>query len=217
METVELGAQPRTEEGKGPCRRLRAAGNLPATFYGPKQQPRSIAVDVREFTQKVLRLEGSHLIRFHSTADDLAGRVALVKETQIHPVSGACMHADFYEVDMARKITVRVPLHFTGRAAGIPLGGILQPIRREVEVECLPGDIPEFIDVDVTPLGIHDSFHVSQLKLPSGVSVLYESDFALVSVLPPTVEETKPSETTEEVAGAAESTKAEAEKKGGAA
>ena len=136
----------------------------------------------------MLNLEGSHLIRFRSSAPTLADKVALVKDAQCHPVSGACLHADFYEVDMAKKINVRVPLHFTGRAAGIPLGGILQPIRRDVEVECLPGDIPEFIAVDVTPLNIHDAIHASQLTIPSGVSLIYDQDFAVVSVLAPTVE-----------------------------
>ena len=89
-----------------------------------------------------------------SSAESVVGRssgqVALVKETQYHPVTGAVLHADFYEVDLTQKLRVRVPLHFIGKAAGVALGGILQPVQRDVEVECLPSDIPEFLNVDVT-------------------------------------------------------------------
>jgi large subunit ribosomal protein L25 len=115
-----------------------------------------------------------------------------------------------------------VPLHFTGKAAGIVLGGILQPVQRDVEVECLPADIPEFIDVDVTPLDIHDAIHVSELQAPAGVTIVYESDATLVTVLPPTVEEVKPTEAVAveagaEAAPATDAAKPETEKKGGAA
>ncbi len=180
-----------------------------------------IAIDAKEFLTKVSALEGSHLIRFRSTAPDLAEKVALVKETQYHPVTGAVLHADFYEVDLTRKLRVRVPLHFIGKAAGVALGGILQPVQRDVEVECLPGDIPEFLNVDVSALEIHDAIHVSQLQAPEGVKVVYDTDATLVTVSPPTVEEVKVEEAAAvaegvvvEGAPAAEGAKAETEKKG---
>jgi large subunit ribosomal protein L25 len=221
MEAVEIEAELRTGGGKGVARRLRAAGNLPAVFYGPKQPPVTIAVSAKEFLQKISKLEGSHLIRFRSAAEPVSNKVALVKDTQYHPVTGAVIHADFYEVDMAEKLRVRVPLHFTGKAAGVQLGGILQPVRRDVDVECLPADIPEFIEVDVSALNVHDAIHVSELRVPAGVTVRYESDLTLVTVLPPTVEEVKieeaaPAEVGAEGAPAAEAIKAEPEKKGAA-
>jgi len=222
MESVELQAEPRSTGGKGPARRMRRAGKAPAVFYGPKRPATKIAIDAKEFLQKISALEGSHLIRFQSTAAEVADKVALVKDAQYHPVTGAVLHADFYEVDMTQKLRVRVPLHFTGKAVGVSLGGILQPVQRDVEVECLPGDIPEFINVDVTGLNIHDAVHVSQLQAPDGVTVCYETDGTLVTVLPPTVEEVKVEEAaaaegaTAEVAPAAEVAKPE-EKKGGAA
>lgn len=209
MEKVELGVEVRTGRGKSAAGRLRRSGSAPSIFYGPGKPATPITVNSKEFMQRVSVLEGSHLILFRSNDAELADRVSLVKDVQYHPVSGALVHADFYEVDMAVKLRVRVPLHFTGKAVGIVLGGILQPIRREVEVECLPNDIPEFILVDVTPLGIHDAVHVSQLAVPSGVEVIYDSDFAVVTVLSPTVEEAKGE-------GGAEGGKAE-EKKGSAA
>jgi large subunit ribosomal protein L25 len=223
METVELEAQPRAAAGKGQARRLRRDGKAPAVFYGPKRSPAHIAIDSKEFLQKISALEGSHLIRFRSDSSEIGNRVALVKEAQYHPVTGAVLHADFYEVDMTQKLQVRVPLHFTGKAAGVALGGILQPVQREVEVECLPADIPAFISVDVSALDIHDAIHISQLQPPPGVELRYDTDATLVTVLPPTVEEVKVEEAAvaegAAVEGAApvEAAKAEPEKKGGAA
>jgi large subunit ribosomal protein L25 len=223
METVELEAELRSTAGKGPARQLRRSGKAPAVFYGPKRQTTQIAIDSAEFLHKIAALEGSHLIRFRSSAADVSNKVALVKEAQYHPVSGALLHADFYEVDMTAKLRVPVPLHFTGKAVGVANGGILQPVRREVEVECLPSDIPDFIGVDVSALGIHDALHVSQLEVPAGVSVPYDTDFTLVTVLPPTVEEVKVAEAApveaavEGAAAPAEPGKAEPEKKGGPA
>lgn len=220
METVEIQAEARSVRRKGPARRLRAAGKAPAVFYGPKQQAVAIAIDQKEFVNKVARMEGSHLIRFRSAASEIADKVALVKDVQYHPLTHQLVHADFYEVDMAVKLRVRAPLHFTGKAPGVALGGILQPLCRDIEVECLPGDIPEFINVDVSGLNIHDTVHVSALQVPPGVSVSYESDFALVTVLPPTVEEVKTAEVVEEAVAAtpaAEGAKPEGEKKGAAA
>jgi large subunit ribosomal protein L25 len=226
METIELVAEPRSGRGKGPARRLRQGGKAPAVFYGGKRQTAMIAVDSKEFLQKIAALEGSHLIRFRSAADHLADKVALVKETQYHPVTGSLLHADFYEVDMAQKLRVRVPLHFTGKAVGVALGGILQPVQRDVEVECLPGDIPEFFNVDVSALDIHDAIHISELQAPENVKVCYDTDMTLVTVLPPTVEEVKVEEAAAvegaivEGEPAPEAAKAEPEKpekKGGAA
>ena len=112
------------------------------------------------------------------------------------------MHADLYEVDVTAKIKLRVPLHFVGRAEGVELGGILQPIRREVEVLCLPTEIPDYLEIDVTRLGIHDAVHISDLKAPPGVEIPFDTDEALVTVLPPVVEEVKVAPEAEAVEGA---------------
>jgi large subunit ribosomal protein L25 len=224
METIELEVQLRSNGGKGAARQLRRTGKVPAIFYGPKRRPTPIAVDAKAFLQKISAIEGSHLIRLRSSAEEVANKVALVKETQYHPVSGAVLHADLYEVDMAEKLRLRVPLHFSGKAVGVALGGILQPVQRDVEVECLPGDIPEFISVDVSALDIHDAIHVSELQVAEGVRICYDTDTTLVTVLPPTVEEVKVEEAAvaaegapAEAAPAPEAARAEPEKKGGAA
>lgn len=191
METVEIGIERRSDGGKGSARRLRANGKIPAILYGPRRTTTPITVSAEEFGQKLTHLEGSHLIKLLDASGsdaELHERMVLVREMQVHPVSGAVLHADFYEVDLTERLTVSVPLHFVGKAAGVVNGGILQPILREVEVECLPTEIPDFLEIDVSGLDIHEAVHVGQLTLPEGVSPVGDPTRTVVTVLPPTVE-----------------------------
>lgn len=191
MEAIELGIEPRSGSGKGAARVARRGGKVPAVLYGAARAAMPVAVDAREFEAKVGVIEGTHLIRLSSSSADLGGRLVLVKEVQRHPITRALLHTDFYEVDVSTKLKLKVALHFIGRAAGIDVGGILQPVRREVEVSCLPTEIPDFIEVDVSALGIHDAVHLSDLKAPAGVEIVIDTDEAVVTVLPPVVEEVK--------------------------
>jgi len=193
MEIVSVTVETRSAAGKGTARRVRASGKIPAVFYGPNQKSGAIALQMqeKEFAKKIAVLEGSALIQFESMAPELKSRMVLLREVQSHPVSGAVLHADFYEVDLTKKLEVTVALHFNGKPAGVEAGGILQPIVREITVLCLPTEIPAFIDVDVSALGIHDSIHVEELQLPTGVEPVYETNFTIVTVSPPTVEEVK--------------------------
>lgn len=188
METVEIEVNRRDAGTKQMARRLRRSGKIPGILYGPKVEPVALELNSQEFMTRVAGLEGSHLVRLKSSTPALADKVALVKEMQYHPLTGTVMHADLYEVDLTEKIQVRVPLHFIGKAAGVIRGGILQPIVREIEVECLPLDIPQFFEVEVSQLDIGDSIHVEDLAMPGSVTGVYESNFALVTVVPPTVE-----------------------------
>ncbi len=191
MEEITLGVETRDERGKGASRRMRRTGKVPGIFYGPKSTAMPIAVDRKDFAAHVANLEGSHLIRFESSVPDLQKRVALVREVQHHPVNGGILHVDFYEVDLTQRLQVTVPLHFVGKAKGIADGGILQPILREMSVECLPADIPQYIEVDVTALAIHDAVHLADVPMPPNVTAVVETNEAVVTVLPPTVEEVK--------------------------
>lgn len=188
METLEIQVEARDKQRKRDARRLLRSGKIPAILYGPKTAAIGLALDKKEFSRRVAGLQGSHLVRLKSGAAALAEKVALVKDMQFHPISGDVIHADFYEVDLTAKIQVHVPLHFVGKAVGIARGGILQPIVREIEVECLPLDIPEFFNVDVSALDIGDSVHIEDLQMPEGVASLAEENLALVAVVPPTVE-----------------------------
>ena len=191
METVEITIHRRSDTGKGAARRMRRSGQVPAVLYGPKRTLALVSVDAEQVERRLVRLEGSHLIRLVNAdgADaELHERMVLVREMQRHPVTGLVLHADFYEVDLTERLVVSIPLHFVGKAAGVVAGGILQPILREIEVECLPTEIPGFVEVDVSGLGIHDAIHLADLGLPEGVQAVGEPTQTLVTVLPPTVE-----------------------------
>jgi large subunit ribosomal protein L25 len=209
METIDLNVEPRGQTGKGAARGMRRDGRVPAVLYGAKRTTIAAAVDGKEFETKVAAIEGTHLIRLNCSDAELGGRLVLVKEIQRHPVTHRLLHADLYEVDVTAKLKLRVPLHFVGRAQGVEMGGILQPIRREIEVLCLPTEIPDYLEIDVTPLGIHEAVHMSDIAAPTGVEIVFETDEAVVTVLPPVVEEAKVAPEGEAAEGAPAATAAE--------
>jgi large subunit ribosomal protein L25 len=215
LETLEIQVEAREVGSKRQARRLRRNGKIPGVLYGPKTAPVPLELNKKEFSSRVAGLEGSHLVRLNSESTALAAKVALVKEIQYDPIAGDVIHTDLYEVDLTARIQVRVPLHFVGKAGGVVRGGILQPIVREIEVECLPLDIPEFFNVEVSALDIGDAVHIEELQMPENVTAIYESNFALVTVVPPTVEEA-PTPTAVPVEGAvAAPAPAEEPKEGG--
>jgi large subunit ribosomal protein L25 len=112
----------------------------------------------------------------------------MIKELQTHPVSGKFLHVDFYEIDMSRKIRVKVPVVVKGKAKGVELGGFLQIIRRDVDVLCLPSQIPPSIEVDVTDLDIGDSFHVREIQPEGDVEIPADVDYTIITVLSPKIE-----------------------------
>jgi large subunit ribosomal protein L25 len=204
METVVLAVEDRQVKSKGDTGRMRRSGKVPAVFYGPGKTGAPICVDAREFRFKLDGLEGSHLIQLTSPSSAVNEKLALLKEVQRHPVTNAPVHIDFYEVDVNKPIEVTVPLHFIGKAQGVTAGGILQSLRREITVECLPREIPEFIDVDVSSLALHGSVHISELLLPTGAKAVYDTDDPVVTVVSPVVAETAaPTEAVEGEAAAA--------------
>jgi large subunit ribosomal protein L25 len=200
METVEVSVEARDGRGKGAARRARAAGRIPAIIYGPTRAATHVTVSAVEFERKVAPLEGAHLVTLRGTGE-IGNAVVLVKEMQEHPVTGRILHADFFEVDLSKRIQVTVSLHFVGRAVGVVTGGIMQPVLREIEVECLPTQIPDFVEVDVTPLEIHGSLHVKDLELPAGVTCETDGALTVVTVAAPVAEEA-PSEEAVPVEGA---------------
>jgi large subunit ribosomal protein L25 len=208
-----LSAETRSETGKGANRRLRVIGKIPGVIYGKGRDAQSVTLDPRAL-ETLLHKSGAGL----NTLIDLSvsGRTdtVLVKELQRHPVYGSYMHVDFFKVDLTQKITVSVPIHFTGKARGVEFGGILDHPLRELEVECLPRAIPEFVEVDVSALEIGQAIHVSELRLPEGVEVKTDPTLPVASVVLPAAEvEATPVETVVEgeVAEGAEAAAAPAE------
>jgi large subunit ribosomal protein L25 len=191
METVVLNVEARQVNSKGDTGRLRRSGKVPAVFYGPGKPGAPLCVDAREFRFKLDGLEGSHLIQLNAPGSAVNEKLALLKEVQRHPVTSAPVHIDFYEVDVSKPIEVAVPLHFVGKAQGVTAGGVLQSLRREITVECLPRAIPEFIEIDVSPLALHGAVHISEVPLPAGVKAVYDTDEPVVTVVAPAAAEPK--------------------------
>jgi large subunit ribosomal protein L25 len=134
---------------------------------------------------------------------------AMIKEFQSHPVSGQFLHIDFYEIDMQRKINVMIPITTTGISKGVELGGLLQIIRREIEVFCMPGDIPEAFEIDITDLDIGDSVHVDEIQLGDNIEKAADVNFTVVTVLSPKVEEVAEEEEEEALEGEEEAAEGE--------
>lgn len=213
MERPFLVAELRNKTGKGIARKLRAQGFVPAVFYGPKAESIPISVDVRSL-KKTLQTEARENVLIEMDIrknGDSVRKVVMLKDVQIDPLSGAILHVDFYEIAMDETIRVEVPLNLIGKAEGTKLGGVLEQIRRSVEIECLPGDIPKRIDVDVSSLKIGDSIHVKDLKLEK-IKIISDPNLTIATVVPPTVEEKVAEEAVPEEALAKEAEVKEEEK-----
>ena len=200
-----LAAEARSGTGKGVARKLRAEGRIPGVVYGKGRESRPVVVDVRAL-ERLLQASGAGLNTLIDLKLDGGEQVVLVKELQREPVRGRYLHADFYAVDLTRTVEVSVPLHFVGKAPGIEYGGILDLPLREVQLECLPRAIPEFIEVDVSGLDMGQSLHVRDLVLPEGVTMRSDPDLAMATVVAPRAEEeaAAPVETVVEGEAAAE-------------
>jgi len=170
--SFELAVEFRDDQGKGASRRLRHDGKVPAILYGGTVAPRALALDHEKLK---LMLENE---RFYSTILSLSvgseKQAAILKDLQRHPYKNQIVHVDFQRVFDNEKIVLNVPLHFKGEAAapGVKTqGGRVSHLKSELEVRCLPKDLPEFIEVDLSALNVGDIVHLSQIKLPAGVTI----------------------------------------------
>ena len=182
QETFELKAESRSDAGKGASRRLRHAGKVPAIVYGGGKDPLMIALDHNDLLK---HLEHGAFYS-HGLAVDVDGarESCVLKDVQRHPARPIIMHLDLQRVRADEKIRMHVPLHFENEsvAPGVKQGGAVSHHLTEVDVNCLPKDLPEYIAVDMSAMGMNDSLHLSQLKLPAGVELvaLGHGDDALV-------------------------------------
>ena len=185
-----LAVEVRGTRGKGAARRLRVGGRVPGVLYGPGKESVSISLDPSALDKII---ETSHagvntLIDLEG-APEVAGRTVLVKEMQREPVYGVLTHADLYELDQTKRVRVSVPIHLSGTAVGVTMGGLIDHALRTVEVDCLASSIPDEFVVDVTDLEQGQSLHVSDLALPEGVEAHSGLDLPVVSVVVPRAEE----------------------------
>jgi large subunit ribosomal protein L25 len=203
--SFELVAEFRETQGKGASRRLRHDGKVPAILYGGHTAARALTLS----HQKLLIMLDNE--RFYSTILNLKvgdqSQAAILKDVQRHPYKNAIVHVDFQRVEENEKIRISIPLHFTGAAVSPGVksqGGIVSHMRNEAEVSCLPKDLPEFIEVDISGLSLNESIHLSQLKIPPGVVLveLAKEDAAVVAIHSPRAEEPEPTAAAAAAAGA---------------
>ena len=189
MDMRELTITRRDGVGKGPAKRLRRSGQVPAILYGGAT-PVNIAVAPKDILRLIHGHEGSTQLFRVSFDGGKDGRMAIIRDLQFDPVTENLIHVDLQEVAMDRAIQVSVAIHHVGESIGVKdTQGILEMVLREVRVSCLPGNIPEFLEADVTNLAIHDVLTVKDLKVPEGVRVLNDPNQAVVTVAPPAAEE----------------------------
>ncbi len=189
MKQLELNATIRKTKGNGPARSLRREGRFPAVLYGPGTQPVMLSVNVRDFEQVVQKGNIRRTIFSLSIQNgSTVTKPAVIKELQTHPVSGQFLHVDFYEIDMNRKLRVMVPVVPKGKTKGEEFGGMLQIIEREIAVFCLPQEIPDSLEIDVSELGVGDALHVKDIALPGGVELPPGENYTVVTVISPKAE-----------------------------
>jgi large subunit ribosomal protein L25 len=174
MENIfEVSAELRTDEGKGASRRLRHAGLVPAIVYGGDDAPISVSIDHNKFLRHLA--EDAFYAHILTLNVDGKKQQVVLKDLQRHPASDVkIMHADFLRIDANQTMTMTVPLHFVGEeaAVGVKAGGVVSHLMVDVEVACLPKDLPEFVEVDVANLENDSSIHLSELVLPEGVTLV---------------------------------------------
>jgi large subunit ribosomal protein L25 len=169
--SFELAAEFRDAEGKGASRRLRRENKVPAILYGGHREPRALSLD---HTRLLVMLENE---RFYSTIINLrvgdVSQAAVLKDVQRHPAKNAVLHVDLQRVLENEKIRITIPLHFKGEgvAPGVKAGGVVSHLRNDVEVSCLPKDLPEFIDVDLSAVEMNQMVYLADLKVPEGVEI----------------------------------------------
>lgn len=189
---ITIAATPRPARGKNEARRLRVSGQMPAVIYGTKKDPIAVAVSPKE-VNKILHSNTGHNTIFDVAFDGGAGEPVMIVDWQHHPLRGNLLHVDMQRIDLNKALIVSVPIHAKGESRGVKLqGGLLELVTREVEIECLPNDIPEFFEVDVTDLGINQGVRAGELKLAESMTLISPADAVLVHVTSLKAEEAAP-------------------------
>lgn len=182
---IEVTANKREVVGSGEVRKLRQAGLIPAVVYSGSDENTTIQMNRHDF-ELMLSRHGSESMMIGLSIDGAPSRQVLLKEVQHHPIDGGVLHVDFHAVDMHEKITVSIPIELVGDPKGFLAGGVLDHALRELEVDCLPGDIVEQFEVDVSELEIGDNMTVADMKVDTAkYDVLTDPELAVASVVPP--------------------------------
>ncbi|EIM64778.1 50S ribosomal protein L25 [Desulfobacter postgatei] len=186
MELIELSVAKRESTGKGAAKKLRADNAIPGIVYGAKIEPVKVSIDVNTF-DKVIRENGTTGLFFDLKVEGEGetGRMVMLKEIQMDPFGLRYQHIDFHEIDMDATVSIVVPVEVQGTSAGVKEGGMVQIIRRDLEVICKPKDTPESIKLDISELEIGDSIHVADIDLGAEIEIPFDTNFTVVTIVPP--------------------------------
>ncbi len=207
-----LAAQVREKTGKGAARKLRQNEQIPAVFYGPDTEPIKLTINYPELEGLIKEGEGENIILDLKITSEEGSETkkVILKELQVVPVKDNFIHADFYEISMDKEITVDIPIRLVNTPVGVTLGGILQQIRRELTVTCLPDQLVDSLDVDVSELEIGDSVHIKDIEIPEGISCADEAHLTVAVMAAPSIKEEEEVEEEELEEEAEEESKEEA-------
>ena len=178
MEQKDLTAVLRKDLKKGPTKRVRNAGKIPAVIYG-HSSPVAVAVDELVFNKSFVDIEANTIFNIDVEGDH---RNALVKDFQSDILTGKILHIDFYEIEKGKALRTTVPLKIVGNCPGVKEGGVIEQHMHSLEIECIPREIPSFIEVDVSNLRLNESIHVSDLAVSDAIKVLTGEEQAVVGV-----------------------------------
>ena len=193
MAIIQLDSKKRTTIGKGSARKLRSMGRLPVILYGPETDSIMLSLDYKQL-QKTLRGKSAESIifdlRVDSNGKDNSKRV-MIKEIQKDPVTRDYLHVDFYEISMEKELEVDIPVYLVNTPIGVSEGGILEHIRRELKISCMPKNLVDKIEIDVSGLDIGQSLHIEDISFPPGLKSIEDGNLTIATVVAPTIEEEK--------------------------
>ncbi|MFH7320963.1 50S ribosomal protein L25 [Desulfurivibrio sp. D14AmB] len=186
MLQVDIAAEKRDHYGKGASRSLRRAGRTPAVLYGPRQQtPQALSLDTHAFTKALFSVHRRNSVINLEVVDGGSSTVyhVVTREIQTDPIVDNVLHADFYEISLDEPLVFQVPLRYKGKAKGVEMGGELETSMEKVSLKGKALDIPDFVEVDVAPLGPNSKLTCGELPLPAGVELVGKSDAVCVAVV----------------------------------
>lgn len=183
MAQVELNVEIREKCGKGVARKLRAAGKVPAVVYGKKIDAQAIVVDPKALEEAIAGEAGWNTLLTLKGAPEIDGKVVVLKDADFHPLRRDMVSADFLAIDLQVKSVFMIPVNVVGTSEGQKMGGSLQLIRKELEVTCLPTEVPQSIDIDVTALQIGDTVHIEEVQSPENSELVFDVNFTVITVV----------------------------------
>jgi len=193
MATIQLDSKKRTTIGKGSARKLRSMGRLPVILYGPETSPIMLSLDYKQL-QKILRGKSAESVIFDLRVDSNGknnSKRVMIKEIQKDPVTRDYLHVDFYEISMEKELEVDIPVYLVNTPIGVSGGGILEHIRRELRISCMPKNLIDKIEIDVSGLDVGQSLHIEDISFPPGLKSIEDANLTIATVVAPTIEEEK--------------------------